>query len=170
VARAMEWVVEITQGSDLEFDDLCETAKKRLELHVPQIASLVGGAPLVSSTAARAQVAVARERFVRQIDEGVRAVRLGYIEERSISMTAAETVQAKAHRMLRVIDDYTRNRVGGIELEQVAKLSGLSAGDARASWTYLTHKRLIELFSIKTIGRTNAHGVDAIEAGSTTSR
>ncbi len=79
-------------------------------------------------------------------------------------MPAAETVQAKALRMLQVIYERTQSGEGGIDIEEVRGLLGLSLEDARAGWTYLTDKNLITRFNIPTVARINALGVEAIEA------
>src|SRR5207248_51304 len=48
-------------------------------------------------------------------------VRVAYIRERSIMNPAAETVQAKALRMLQVIYERTQSGNGGIDIEQVRR-------------------------------------------------
>ena len=75
-----------------------------------------------------------------------------------------DTVQAKALRMLEVIYEHTKSKEGGIDIEKVRELLGLSPEDARAGWTYLKDQSLITPFSIPTFARINSRGVDAIEA------
>jgi hypothetical protein len=164
VARAMELVVDVARQSGLDLNDLCTTAEHCLKTHVGAIASLVVRAPFVSPTVQASLTASVPVPFVSQIDEGVRAVRVGYIRERSIAMPAAETVQAKALRMLQVIYERTQSGNGGIDIEEVRGLLGMSLEDASAGWTYLTDKNLITRFTIPTVARINAQGVDAIEA------
>jgi hypothetical protein len=164
VARAMELAVSVAQRSGLGLNELSATAEDLLKGHVAAIASLVVRAPYVSPTVQAGLTESVSVPFIRQIDEGVRDVRVGYIKERSIMTPAAETVQAKALRMLRVIYERTQSGNGGIDIEQVRGLVGLSPEDARAGWTYLTDKNLITPFNIPTVARINARGVDAIEA------
>lgn len=164
VARTMELPVDVAQRSRLDFNDLCTTAEGWLKTHVTAIVNLVVRAPYVSPTVQAGLTASVSLPFIRQIDEGVRAVRVGYIRERSIMTPAAETVQAKALRMLQVIYEHTQSGNGGIAIEQVGELSGLSLEDTKAGWIYLTDKNLITPFNIPTVARVNARGVDAIEA------
>lgn len=79
-------------------------------------------------------------------------------------MLSAETVQAKALRMLKVIYERTKSGQGGIDREEVRGLLGLSTEDANAGWTYLTDKQLVTPFNIPSRARINAQGVEAIEA------
>jgi hypothetical protein len=137
VARAMGLAVSVAQRSGLSLNELCTTAEHLLKGHVAAIASLVVRAPYVSPTVQTGLTESVSVPFIRQIDEGVRAVRVGYIKERSITMPAAETVQAKALRMLQVIYERTKGSDGGIDLEHVREFLGLSAEDAKAGWAYL---------------------------------
>jgi hypothetical protein len=164
----MELVVDVARRCELALNDLCAIAEHRLKTHVAAISGLVARAPFVSpsvnSTVQAGPAATVSLPFIRQIDEGVRALRVGYIRERSVVMPAAETVQAKALRMLQVIYERTQSSDGGIEIDEIRELLALSSEDAKAGWTYLTDKHLITTFNIPTIARINAYGVDAIEA------
>jgi hypothetical protein len=160
----MELAVDVAQRSGLDLGDLCATAEKLLKNHVLAISNLVAQAPFVSPQIQSGLVAAASQMLSAQINDGVRSAQVGYIRERSIVMPPAETVQAKALQMLRVIYEHTNSREDGIEIEQVAQLCGLSSPDAQAGWNYLTDKNLITPFAIRTIARVNARGVDAIEA------
>jgi hypothetical protein len=164
VARAMELAVSITQRSGLSLDQLCATAADFLKGRVTAISGLVSRAPYLQPAVQTSLAASMPELFIRQIDDGVRTVRLGYIRERAIIMPVAETVQAKALRMLQVIYERTKSGPGGIDIEDVKGLLGLSPEDARAGWAYLVDKNLITPFNIPTVARVNARGVDAIEA------
>ena len=85
-------------------------------------------------------------------------------------MPAAETVQAKALRMLQVIYEHTRGGNGGIAIADVKELLRLSMEDANAGWMYLTDKSLITTFNIPTVARINARKIDAIKDSSKTTR
>jgi hypothetical protein len=164
VARAMGLSVDVAQRSGLSLNDLSRTAEHFLKERVAAISSLVARAPYVNPAVQASLITSVPMPFIRQIDDGVRAVRVGYIGERSIVMPAAETVQAKALRMLQVVYERTQSGNGGISIEEVRGLLGLSPEDAKAGWQYLTDKHLITPFNIPTVARINAHGVDAIEA------
>jgi hypothetical protein len=143
VARAMELAVSVAQRSGLSLNELCTTAEDFLKGHVPAISSLVVRAPFIAPAVQGGLAESVAMPFSRQIDDAVQAVRVGYIRERSIMNPAAETVQAKALRMLQVIYERTQSGNGGIDIEQVRGLVGLLPEDARAGWTYLTDKKLI---------------------------
>jgi hypothetical protein len=168
IARAMELVVDVARRSELALNDLCAITEHRLKIHVAAVLGLVARAPFVSpSVNSTVQAGLASRGslpFIRQIDEGVRALRVGYIRERSVIMPAAETVQGKALRMLRMIYERTQSSDGGIDIEEVKELLGLSLEDTKAGWAYLIDKHLITPFNLRTVARINAHGVDAIEA------
>jgi hypothetical protein len=163
VARAMELAVSVAERSGLSLNELCTTAEDFLKDQVPAISGLVVRAPFVTPAVQAGLAASVAMRFSRQIDDAVRAVRVGYIREKSIMTPAAETVQGEALRMLQVIYERTQSGNGGIDIEQVRELVGLSPEDARAGWTYLTDKNLITPVNIPTVARINARGVDAIE-------
>jgi hypothetical protein len=164
VARTMELAVDVARRSGLDLDDLCTTAQNLLKSHVSAMANLTAQAPLVSQTIQAGLVGAAAELFTTQIIDGLRSLRVGYIRERSIAMPPEETVQAKALRILRLIYERTRGSEGGIDIQDVWQLLGMSEEDVKAGWTYLTDKHLITTFNIPTVARINAHGVDAIEA------
>jgi len=170
VARSMELVADVAQRSDLRLSDLCTTAERLLKSRVSGISDLVFRephgfqAPYTGLSIQDGHAAAVSLPFARQIDDGLRAVHVGYIRERSIPMPAAQTVQAKALRMLQAIYERTQRGTGGIDIAQVRELLGLSIEDANAGWTYLIDKNLITTFNIPTIARINAYGVDAIEA------
>jgi hypothetical protein len=160
----MGLVVDVAERSGLSLNDLSRTAEDFLKGCVAAISSLVARAPLVSPTIQASLSTSVSVPFIRQIDDSVQAVRVGYIGERSIIMLSAETVQAKALRMLKVIYERTKSGQGGIDREEVRELLGLSTEDANAGWTYLTDKHLITPFNIPSRARINAQGVEAIEA------
>lgn len=169
IDRAMGLIVSVARRSlPLPFDDLCTTAEDFLKRHATAFSTLAIGAPhLTHSTNPTDQAGLLAsfcEPFIRQIHDGLQELRVGYIRERNIAVPAAETVQAKALRMLQVIYERTQSGEGGIDIEEVRGLLGLSLEDARAGWTYLTDKNLITRFNIPTVARINALGVEAIEA------
>jgi hypothetical protein len=164
VARAMKLVVDVAQRSGFSLNDLSRIAEDFLKERIAAISILVVRAPFVSPTVQASLTTSVPVPFIHQIEDGVRAVRVGYIGERSIVMLSAETVQAKALRMLKVIYERTKSDQGGIDREEVRELLGLSAEDANAGWTYLTDKHLITPFNIRSRARINAQGVEAIEA------
>jgi hypothetical protein len=166
VVRAMDLIVSVVRRAGLSFDDLCTTAREFLKNHTETIARLVIRAPYVSFNPSTqgGLIASFREPFIRQIDDGLQDLRIGYIGQRNVAMPAAETVQAKALRMLQVIYDRTKSSEEPVDTDRIAAELGLNQSDGRAAWAYLKDKNLIRTFSLPYTARINAPGVDAIEA------
>lgn len=169
VLRAMDLIRTYADRSDIPFDDLCQTAERFLKTHVSGMSSYAEQAAAVHhGSAPPGWVLTWRGHFERQIEDAVRDLRVGFIGGRSVPMPVADTVQAKALRLLEFLYEHTRRGEAPIMLDspmderQGAALK-LSTDDVRAAWHYLKGKGLIETFRLEYAARINAHGIDAVE-------
>lgn len=165
VNRAMEFIPQFAAQSQLSLSELCEAARELLMRRVVVFSTPVLKAMRTPSDAAH-QGTVARERkpFEAQIDEAIKNLKVGFVSDRSVAMDPADTIQAKALKILKAIYEETRSREEPVFVEELGGHLGIYIDDVRAAWRYLKEKGLIETFSIPYTARIAARGIDAIEA------
>jgi hypothetical protein len=165
IDRAMTFVAQFAHTSNLPLIDLCNSASGCLTRRVVVfVAPVLRAMKISSSPANEGVVASTRAPFEKQIDDAIENLKVGFVSGRSVSMSVAETVQAKALKLLRTVYETTRATEQPIFVESLKEELGLSTADVHAAWRYLADKGLIDKFSIPYTARINARGVDAIEA------
>jgi len=165
VNRAMEFIPPFASQSQIDLSELCDAAREFLMRRVVVFSTPVLRAMKTPGDAAH-QGTVVRERkpFESQIDEAIKNLKIGFVSDRSVAMNPADTVQARALKLLKAIYEQTRSSEEPVFVDQLGGQLGIYIDDVRAAWRYLKDKGLIETFNVLYTARISASGVDAIEA------
>jgi hypothetical protein len=97
--------------------------------------------------------------------EDMQNARTTLTKKRQAAITASESSEARALRLLEAIYEKTRDSNQPVFVSDLLSDVALSELDAQSAWRYLAEKRLIKTFGIPYTARINANGQDLIEKG-----
>ena len=159
VADAMKLLVQFSERTGIPIAELGEVAKAKLVTFTSETtARLVTSANRMNLTQLLSQI---RERFDRRVENAIRDVEIGFIQGRSAIVTETSSTQSKALRLLESLYRATRGKEEPVFLQDLP--TDLSEEDARAAWSYLKERQLMQTYKMPYAARINAAGIDAIE-------
>jgi hypothetical protein len=159
LADAMRLIVQFSERTSIPVSELNEAAKLKLEGFTAEMtARMATVAGRMNLTQLLTQI---RERFDRRVENALRDVEIGFIQGRSAIVTETSSTQSKALRLLEALYHATRGKEEPVFLQDLR--TDLSEEDARAAWSYLKDRHLMQTYAMPYAARINAAGIDAIE-------
>jgi len=159
VANAMRLIVQFSERTGIPISELNALARTKLTAFTSDVtARLTTAANRMSLAQLLSQIL---ERFNRRVDNALTDVEIGFIQGRSAIVTETSSTQSQALRLLEALYHATRGKEEPVFLQDLR--TGLSDQDARAAWSYLKDRHLMQTYSMPYAARINAAGIDAIE-------
>jgi hypothetical protein len=159
VADAMRLIVQFSERTGFPIPELNALARPKLTTFTSDVtARLTTAANRMSLAQLLTKIL---ERFNRRVDNALTDVEIGFIQERSAIVTETSSTESQALRLLEALYYATRGKEEPVFLNDLR--TGLSDEDARAAWSYLKDRHLVQTYAMPYAAKINAAGIDAIE-------